>query len=144
MNNDDVMVYIAAPFFTEEQLRVVMRVEAALFALGIKFYSPRADGVLKDMDPEEQASSRRRIFDLNIANMNACTHTVACVEHKDSGTTFEIGFQCASKKPIILFSEKMDLINVMLAESAFALCDKAEMLEESINGLYTVKIGEVI
>jgi len=136
-------VYIAAPFFNPEQLEIVSGVESILTASGIDFFSPRSAGILKDMSKDEQKQTKKEIYDGNIQEMNNCTHMIACVEHKDQGTTFEIGFYAAENKPIVLFSEKIGTVNVMLAEAAFSICDLVENLPLSLDGKYTIEINSL-
>lgn len=133
-------VYIAAPFFNEEQVAIVQSVEDKLISLDIDFFSPRSEGVLKDMTKEQQQKSKRKIFDSNIKNMNECSHMIACAEHKDSGTIFEMGYFRAQKKPIIIYIEKIKLLNVMLAESAFSVCTDIEYLYHCIHNSYKPEI----
>ena len=138
-------VYIAAPFFNPRQLEIVKGVESILRAAGIDFFSPRSQGKsLKDMTEDEVMKTKKEVFDANIDNMESCTHMVACVEEKDTGTSFEIGYYSKSDKPIVLFSEKIDRINVMLAEAAFTVCDDVLKLHLSLDGKYTVTVGELI
>lgn len=135
-------VYIAAPFFNEDQLDIVERVENFLINNGIDFFSPRSGGVLKNMKKSDQAKTKNEIFDSNIKNMDECTHMIACVEHKDTGTNFEIGYFYAKEKPIVLFSEKIGTVNIMLAESAISVCDDVGKLRLAMTGEYTHKIGD--
>lgn len=132
-------VYIAAPFFSDDQINIVESVEDALLAGNIDFYSPRGEGILSKMSISDQNKTKGRIFKSNIDSMDACTHMVACVEHKDSGTTFEIGYFFAKQKPIVLFSEKIETINVMLAEAAISLCDINYKIVPSLYGEYSTK-----
>jgi nucleoside 2-deoxyribosyltransferase len=133
-------VYIAAPFFSEVQLSIVRRVERRLAAYGIEYFSPREVGVLKDMSVDDQMKSKKEIFDGNIKNMDECTHMVACIEHKDTGTTFEIGYYFAKEKPVVLFHDHPERINVMLAEAAHALIDDTIWLHNGLRGESSCKV----
>jgi nucleoside 2-deoxyribosyltransferase len=114
-------VYIAAPFFNEQQIKIVEAVEIALESRDINYYSPRSEGSLSDMTREQQEQARRYIFETNVNNMNICTHMLACVEYKDTGTIWEMGFMFAQGKPIVMLSSDLSKINVMLAESALGI-----------------------
>ena len=111
-------VYIAAPFFNPIQLDLVKNIESILKENGIKFFSPRYMGTLKDMTPEEQANSHETIYNANINNMNECTHMVAIVQEKDTGTIFEMGYFAAQRKDIVMYTEQMGTVNVMLGQAA--------------------------
>lgn len=133
-------VYIAAPFFNEQQLLIVQKVENILLSYDIDCFSPRSEGILKDMTKQQQKNNRKHIYDSNIKHMNDCTHMLACVEYKDTGTIFEIGYYAAKEKPIVLFSENLNTVNVMLAQSASSICDNFDKLVFSLDGSYSVEI----
>jgi nucleoside 2-deoxyribosyltransferase len=138
-------VYIAAPFFNERQLEIVRQVENELAKCNIDHFSPRSQGKsLKDMTREETLIARTEVYASNIREMELCDVVVACVEEKDTGTSFELGYFAKSEKKIILFSEKIDRVNVMLAEAAFGVCDDIEMLKHTINGSYNAEINDLI
>lgn len=137
-------VYIAAPFFTPEQLAIVERVEGILDSHGIPYFSPRSGGVLKSMSKEEQAKTKKQIFDSNIYEMDDCDHMIACVEHRDTGTSFEIGYYYAKGKPITLFADDANRINVMLAEAAYSTCDDITKLCDSIHGKYSIEFKDFV
>jgi len=138
-------IYIAAPFFNERQLEIVKSLEGWLDYLGIDYFSPRSQGKpLKDMSGKELLKARGEVFQNNVDNMEACSHMIACVEEKDTGTSFEIGYFFKSGKPIIMYSEKIGRINVMLAEAAFSICDDPFKLSAAINGRYSITINELI
>lgn len=137
-------VYIAAPFFDARQLEIVLKLEEALVSARIDFYSPRSYGKpLKDMTPDETEIHRGKIFRSNIEALDQCDVMVACVEKKDTGTSFELGYYFAKGKRIILFSEDIGRVNVMLAEAAFAVCDRYEYISNSIHGQYDCGIDNL-
>jgi nucleoside 2-deoxyribosyltransferase len=126
-------VYIAAPFFNEEQLRIVKSVELALEARNIEYFSPRSEGTLSAMTREEQERSRSSIFESNVKNMRECTHMIACVEYKDTGTIWEMGFMFSQNKPLVMLSSDYK-VNVMLAESAVGIAKSADEAANIILG----------
>lgn len=134
-------VYIAAPFFTPDQIDIVLNVEQSLRRLNINYFSPRSAGVLKEMSKEEQQKTKGDIFKGNIDSMDDCTHMIACIEHKDTGTSFEIGYYYSKGKPIVLYSDDLSRVNVMLAEAG-TLCDSCGDFEDAFNGLSNCKIGD--
>ena len=126
-------VYIAAPFFNEEQIRIVKSVELALESRNIEYFSPRSEGTLSAMTREEQEKSRRSIFESNVKNMRECTHMIACVEYKDTGTIWEMGFMFSQNKPLVMLSSDYK-VNVMLAESAVGIAKSADEAANIILG----------
>ena len=138
-------VYIAAPFFNDRQLDIVKGIEKSLTELNIDFFSPRSYGKsLKDMGVDELATSKKEVFMDNINNMDECTRMIACVEQSDTGTSFEIGYYYCAGKPVVLFSEKIEQINVMLAEAAISVCDRRDKLLPALIGEYTVELSNLI
>ena len=137
------MIYIAAPFFNKRQLEIVVEVENYLRPREFSFFSPRSAGSLKDMSKNKQSQTRSEIYKGNIHAMDSADIMIACVEEKDTGTIFEMGYFAAKEKKIIMFSQKIGTVNVMLAESAYAVCDKVEKLPDSIYGDYNVEIGDL-
>jgi len=111
------MIYLASPFFNEEQLNTVMLIELALEEAGIPYFSPRSEGVLIDMTPEEREKAFEGIYLSNIQNMNDCDVMVANIDDRDTGTTFEIGYMTGRNKPVLSYSGHDYQINVMLRQS---------------------------
>jgi len=127
-------VYIAAAFFTPEQLSVVMSIESALEVNGIEYFSPRSEGTLKDMSIEERKAMMSGIFRFNVAHMDWCTHCIAVIDDYDTGTVWEMGYLYATKKVIVTMTSHYHGINVMLNESIFAHTDSVESAIKGILG----------
>ena len=135
-------VYIAAPFFNESQLTTVKEVESALSTVGIDYFSPRIGGILQDMEKEEQHKKFERIYLENISAMESCSHMVACIDDRDTGTIFEIGYFAKSGKPFTLFVSDPSKVSVMLAVPALSVCDSFEKIVPSLHGDYTATVEE--
>ena len=127
-------IYIAAPFFNPEQLALVRAIEHTLFKLSIPFYSPRSEGILDDMEMKEKQNSKAVIYNTNINAMDDCTSMIACIESRDTGTIFEVGYFAAQKKDIVLYLQDVSKVSVMLAEAAISICDDVSWLQEALNG----------
>lgn len=85
-------LYIGSPFFTPAQLATVEMVEQAITESGLAFYSPRLDGVLMEMLPEERKQKSLEIFQLNVDNILNSDAILCVLDDKDTGTTWENGF----------------------------------------------------
>lgn len=133
-------VYIAAPFFNEDQIRIVEELELTLEQHEIDYFSPRSEGTLSNMTREEQELSHRSIFESNVRNMDDCTHMIACVQYKDTGTIWEMGYMFGQEKEIVMMSEA-DTVNVMLAQSATGIAKSAE---HAVNIILGLEIGAEI
>ena len=120
MNISELKVYIAAPFFNEEQLGFVKTIENFLEVYGIEYFSPRSEGVIKDMTPEEKEIHIKNIYELNIENMEMANIMVTVIDDHDVGTMFELGYftslkRCAMEdRKIITVTGKGYDLNVML------------------------------
>lgn len=144
-----VNIYLASPFFSEEQIDRVQRVEQALDANETVdgYFSPR----LADPDDLEYGSLPWRdfIFNNDISHLDAADVVVAVVDyledHVDSGTAYEIGYAHAAKKPIIIVQEKEPKLNLMISESlTHYFTDVAELAEYDFTKLETnTYIGDV-
>ena len=124
-------VYLAAPFFTPEQVRVVERLERAIEDTGNQLYSPRTDGVLSKMSLEDRALSKRKIFDTNCREIAAADMVLAVVDGRDQGVTWEIGYahglrdDCGGDledKLIVTYTDQNYGLNVMIQECVDAHC----------------------
>ncbi|MFC6274665.1 nucleoside 2-deoxyribosyltransferase [Levilactobacillus tangyuanensis] len=125
-------IYLAGPFFDDEQIERIERVEKALAAnptIGHVF-SPRLDEIPGlTMGTPEWAT---QTFQMDVSQIDKADVVVALSDfvddQVDSGTAFEIGYAFHSKKPVVLLHEKKTILNLMLAESLHAhLTDAAEL-----------------
>ncbi|WP_058910041.1 nucleoside 2-deoxyribosyltransferase [Entomohabitans teleogrylli] len=127
-----VNIYLASPFFSDDQIDRVQRVEQALEKNKTvdKYFSPR----LADPDNLEYGSMPWRdfIFKNDIKHLDEATVVVAVVDffedHVDSGTAYEIGYAHAFKKPLIIVQEKGHTLNLMISESLTRYVNSVEEL----------------
>jgi len=116
------LIYLASPFFTPTQLATITAVEATIKAAGLALYSPRNDGVLTQMTPEERQRSASKIFRLNCSNIIHAEGVVAVLDEKDTGTTWELGFAYYHRRyfsgrfRIFAYTSTEVKMNVMLAQ----------------------------
>jgi len=92
------MIYIASPFFTPTQLIAVEMVENIIRKYNMAFYSPRLDGVLQNMTPEQRVANAPKTFKRNCVQIANASCILAILDEKDSGTTFELGFAYACRR----------------------------------------------
>jgi len=143
--NSKIKVYIAAPFFNEQQLNVVKRIEARLKDEGIEYFSPRSEGILKSMSQDQRKKMMGQLFRSNIDRMDWCTHCIAVIDDYDTGVMFEFGYLYATHKKIVSFSNNYHGINVMLNEAIEAHCVNYNTLVDGLKGLFEgVKTDDVI
>lgn len=124
MSNYKYDVYLAGPFFNDQQKSKMDKAKEILTKGGLTVADPRELGpVIVDTQasaktPEFFAS----IFEGNINGMNDSYAIVACLDEKDIGTAFELGFFYAAsasgpRRPIMSFSAEVGKTNVMLSQS---------------------------
>lgn len=82
-------IYIASPFFNEEEIDRVKKMEIVLESRGYDVYSPMRDGVIlkPDATPEERLATYKE----NIEEVMKCDLLVAIVATRDTGTSVELG-----------------------------------------------------
>ena len=130
-------VYIAAPFFNEEQLNKVKGIESLLEDAGVEFFSPRSEGSLGNMTPEERKAKMGDVFQSNVDHMDWCTHMVAVIDDRDTGTIWEMGYGFAMGKGIVTYSACYHGINVMLNESIMYHANELQDIMGGLNGELT-------
>lgn len=126
-------IYIASPFFNEEELNFVKRIENVLEYNGISFYSPRLDGILKDMPKEQRMKATKTIYDNNVKNIITTDMMVAVIDNRDVGTMFEIGYAAALGKKIITLTNNDFMVNVMLKECVFTHLTDVNKLPDAVH-----------
>lgn len=117
-------VYLAGPFFSNEQVARLKQVERSLAENPQPFsvYSPRLyqEGSSEPNTPERA----REIFEKDMLELTRADVVVAVLDdHEgiaDPGTAFEIGAAHVRNKPVIAFQEKAAAVNLMLTESVQA------------------------
>lgn len=131
-------IYLASPFFDEEQVARVKRVEKALAdnPTVTEVFSPRSQQV----EHLEHGSDEWRDFVYNndIKHIEWCDSVVAVHdyvgEHVDPGTGFEIGYGKALNKFIVLYQEKDPVteapVNLMLTDSLDVYIQDIDKLAE--------------
>lgn len=125
-------VYLASPFFKEEQVERVEFIETLLTKLGYSVFSPRKEFVVK---PNADKLDRTKGFHGNCNAINNCDFVLAVTDGKDMGTIWEAGYAYAKNKPILYFAETLgnNDFNLMLAESCkLGVCKNRNELETSL------------
>lgn len=110
-------VYIAGPFFNDKQKELIQRIEYTLEEYGMQYFSPRSEGVLVEMTPEEKEKQMEIIYNSNIQHMKDCKCMIAVIDDWDTGTVFEIGYAKALNKPVFTLSDCDYGLNVMIRQA---------------------------
>lgn len=121
--------YLAAPFFTPEQLAFVKEIEWVLDEYQIDYFSPRLEGTIIEMEPEEKKRRMDSIYEKNVVEIKASHFMIAVIDGRDQGTIFEVGYFRGSASYgwraglphyIITITNEGHGVNVMLRNSTDA------------------------
>lgn len=128
-------IYIAAPFFTPEEIAVVEEIEQLLTAKKISFFSPMRHGkIVKDAPEHERQAVAFNAFMMNIAGILSSTMLLHVIDHKDQGAAWENGFFIGSfgfrnpNRVIVTYTYENKPLNIMLQQPAIAhICGIADL-----------------
>lgn len=124
-------VYLAGPFFTPEQDKLIDEIDRTLTAWDYEVSSPKTYLRLSKNSPPEEIS---RCFRLNCEKMDEADWVFAVVDDYDTGTIWEAGYMFRAGKPIVWYSDVPGrTLNVMLAEGAYSF----------INGLANISVDDL-
>jgi len=82
-------IYLAGPFFNEEQLHVINEVALEALRLGYDIFSPRSKCFCP---PNASLKQRTKSFEGNCEGIEYCEVILARIDDFDPGTVWELGF----------------------------------------------------
>lgn len=108
-------VYLAGPFFNEEQIQVATEVEKYAELAGLDYFSPR----LRCCCPPDASYAQRAVsFDMNVKAIQQSDMVIARIDDFDAGTMWEMGLAYANKRPVYAYTTVLGRgLNLMLAQS---------------------------
>lgn len=111
-------VYLASPFFTDEQRALRDKVLDVLTYADFNIYSPGHENLITDDSTPEQ---QQLAFKENLCQIDNCDFVLAVGNDYDTGTMIEIGYAFKANKPVIYFNNSSDgkKRNLMLAGASF-------------------------
>ena len=138
-------VYLASPFFNDEQVEREERVKKKLRDFGVTVLSPKE---FCFCPPDASDELREKTFKDNLKHIKEADAIFAITNGKDMGTIFEAGFAYGIHKPIIYFCEGLNSqFNLMLAQSGnVVLTDDSFTFNDIQNALNGNKVkfkGEI-
>ena len=94
-------IYLASPFFNDEELEYVCEAEQVLANKGLDVYSPMRH---EDRDEKRTAAWSVKTFMKDVEAINKADAVVMLYHgnYSDSGTAWECGFAYALNKPVIV------------------------------------------
>lgn len=108
-------IYLAAPFFNEEQKELCSFIEGLATPL-LPIYSPRLDGGV--LTPDASNEERKAIFDSNCLAIDMSAWMLAVIDNFDTGTIWEMGYAHPRVQTLAYSDVAGRGLNVMLAGSA--------------------------
>ena len=113
------MIYIAGPFFNEEELNLITEVERILEGRGLEFYCPRLHDDLEHEYMSQEWSRSTFELDRDAIDQSDLVLAVYHGNYSDTGTAWECGYAYAKGKPVVVVHTG-DSSNLMIHESATA------------------------
>lgn len=130
-SNSNLQIYLAGPFFSDQELFWVNQVCDILESAGISVLSPsRENGVIGQYENWEQ---RQIIFDQDLDLLEKANLVVAILDHDDPGTCFEMGYAYKKKIPIIGLKTSTFPLNNMITFGCHKICTSIEELMSEVS-----------
>lgn len=122
-------VYLASPFFKDEELLDMIKVLGGLRNKGLEVFAP-----FENQNKELNFGSeewREATFKSDVEAIEESDVVVAIVggNYMDSGTAWEIGYAYAKEKPVIIVNPHGETVNLMISDSLHAYLESLEELE---------------
>ena len=122
-------VYLASPFFKDEELLDMIKVLGSLRNKGLEVFAP-----FENQNKELNFGSeewREATFKSDVEAIEESDIVVAIVggNYMDSGTAWEIGYAYAKEKPVIIVNPHGETVNLMISDSLHAYLESLEELE---------------
>ena len=139
-NNDGrLKVYLAGPFFNEEQEERITFLENMLEMFNYDVFSPRK---ASRITPNCTSKDMIDTFNGNISHLEDADFILAVADNNDVGTMIESGYAFAIKKPVLYFNETREKgPNLMLALSgALPFITKVTNINDIMNVNTEVKV----
>ena len=119
-------VYIASPFFNEEEILRVEKLKNLLNHFELEYFSPKDESNLKF---KGDSASGEEVFKINIEEIKKCDAVIAITNGKDTGTLFEAGLAYGLGKNIVYLYDGGESFNLMLSNSGIATTSFEELEE---------------
>lgn len=130
MKQETKKIYLASPFFNDEEIKRMNEVKDVLREKGLNVFAP-----FENQNKHLEFASkewRKATFGSDVQHIDWCDVVVAIISqgnYDDSGTAWELGYAYATKKPIILVNLTGEVINLMIADSLHALITSCDELK---------------
>jgi len=129
-------IYLASPFFTEEQNKRLDSITQIVKNNGYDYFSPREFFII---DTKHDKDIRKQVFEKNLEEIKSSDIIISVTDGRDLGTLFETGYAFSLNKIIIGFysKAKTEKFNLMLAESCYDVASDFRELDIILKRLKT-------
>lgn len=128
--------YLASGWFNDAEEAARQDILKVLNENGISYFSPKDEIEVK---PNATQEEQKKAFEADTEFIKRCDFVVASTVGKDLGTLMELGMAYAWGIPSIVYfpNDKNLPVNIMLAQSAYAVASNYDELDKIIKGLIT-------
>ncbi len=120
-------IYLASPFFNDEELKNVKKAEEILFSRGFDVFSPRLNEVRNDENTESRAWSKETFMnDRRFIDWADAVVMLYYGGYSDSGTAWECGYAFGTNTPVVVVHLGDDS-NLMIHEGCHSNIDMNEL-----------------
>lgn len=122
-------IYLASPFFNDEELKHVAELEKALRDMGHTVFSPR-EAQLPEF-PFGSFEWRTNVFRNDLNHIKWADVVIGIVKdnYDDTGTAWELGAAYILGKPVYLYNPTGNIINLMITDSLHAYFESIEEIK---------------
>lgn len=112
-------VYLASPFFNDNEITILEKVEKILAEKGLNVFSPLRNNIKGVQVGSRQWSIETFMKDIKYIKWSEIVVGIYHGNYSDSGTAWELGYAFATDKPVILIHVGNNS-NLMVHEGAHA------------------------
>lgn len=123
-------IYLASPFFNDQEVERMEKVRDILRNRGFEVFVPK-----ENQHPEYEFGTkewRKATFNGDVSEINKADIIVSVIcngNYEDGGTSWELGYAYALKKPVVAINVTGEILNLMIADSVHAYLSSYEALE---------------
>lgn len=126
----DISIYLAGPFFSEQEVYWVNYVRKELELRNIKVLSPLHENGIVALNSSYE--ERKKVYNLDIDLLEDADMVIALLDHDDPGTCFEIGYAVKKNIPVIGLRTSTEYLNNMIYCGCIKVFNSIEEIIEEV------------
>lgn len=126
ISTKEVTIYLAGPFFSQQELNWVNYIHGFLESCGFKILSPSKENGIINVNTGSDVKKDVFLSDLKLLDKSDLV--VALLDHSDTGTSFEIGYAYSNNIPVLGLKTSKSSLNNMIEYSCDIICSSVEEL----------------